>query len=120
MFDMEGIARGFSGMVAGGWWDAMHIVETAATYDSGGSIVAAGTASEVECLAQVDVATQAMRLDADFQETDVRLLVMGVTYLNIGERVEMAAGPNNGTVYVLRSAVRDPAGVGWECRGRAA
>jgi len=120
MFDMEGIARGFSGMVGGGWWAASHLVETAATYDSGGSITSPGTVSASECLAQVDVATQAMRLDADFQETDVRLLVMGPAVLRINDRVEMAAGPNNGTVYALRSAVRDPAGVGWECRGRAA
>lgn len=119
MFDMEGIARGFSSAVGGGWWAASHIVETAATYDSGGSITTPGTASESECLAQVDLATQAMRLDTDFQETDVRLLVMGAAFLSINDRVEMAAGPKTGTIYVLRSVLRDPAGVGWECRGRA-
>jgi hypothetical protein len=71
-------------------------------------------------MAQVDVATQAMRADKDYQETDVRLLLIDIASVTIGQRVRVDAGPFAGKVYALQSATRDPAVCGWECRARAA
>lgn len=86
--------------------------------DDGGSIITPGTPVNVSCKAQVDVATEAMRLDAGFMAEDVRLLIIGPDTLDTTPTLAISAGPFAGKVYTLLSAGRDPLGFGWECRGR--
>ena len=67
------------------------------------------------------VLIEAMRADAGFIATDMRLLVLAASLdgtLDTTARIEMSAGPYAGTTWTLHSATRDPAGIGWECRGR--
>lgn len=120
MFDVEAIARGFSGLVGGGWVDATLAIAAAPVLDAGGSIATPGGVIEAAILVQIDASTQAMRADADFQETDIRLLVLGPDALKIDDRITVDAGPHAGRVYALRSAIRDPATLGWDCRARVA
>lgn len=86
--------------------------------DDGRSIITPGTPVNVSCKAQVDVATEAMRLDAGFLAEDVRLLIIGPDALDTSPSLSINAGPQAGKVYSLLSAGRDPLGFGWECRGR--
>jgi hypothetical protein len=114
------IARSFSGMAGGPYHAARLLWPGTPTLDTGGSVTSAGTPTEADCEAQVDVATDAMRADADFQERDVRLLILADgldTPPDDTARLAVDAGPNAG-VYSIRSTGRDPAGVGYECRGR--
>ena len=114
-----GLATAFSDTSGGPYQAAVARWPGTATYDAGGSIAAPGTATTVDCRAQGEAATQAMRADVGFLETDIRLLVLGLTALDTGAQIEIAAGPHAGT-WALISVARDPVGVGWECRARRA
>lgn len=114
------VAAAISNAVGGPYYDGKLLIDGAPVYDSGGSIVTPGSATEADCSVQIDIVTEAMRLDADFLERDVRLLILGPTNLTTAPRVRVEAGPFAGSVYELRSVSRDPLGLGWECRGRAA
>lgn len=88
--------------------------------DAGGSILSPGVANSTPCRAQFDRVTQAMRLDADFIESDVRILILSDNLaqpINHAARIIAATGPYAGT-WSLRSVELDPAGIGYECRGR--
>lgn len=114
------LATGFSGMVGVPYYDATATWPGTPTYDDGGSITAAGTPIVKACSVQFDYATQAMRQAEGFLETDMRLLVLAASLsasLNTKAQIAVAAGPFAGT-WELLSVTSDPAGIGWECRGR--
>lgn len=112
------IAGAVSEAVGGPYHAATLLFDGEPVYDDGGSIVTPGEPSELVCTVQVDAVTEAMRLDADFLERDVRLLVLGPNSLTTAPRVRVEAGPFAGQIYELRSVSRDPLGFGWECRAR--
>lgn len=87
--------------------------------DSGGSIVSPGTPLRVDCSAQGDAATEAMRQAEGFADKDIRLIVIGLAGLDTDATVAIATGPHAGR-WSLQSCERDPAGVGFVCRGRKA
>lgn len=104
------------------FYDATAKWPGTATYDSGGSITAPGTPVEKPCRAQFDSATQAMRATEGFLETDVRILVLAASIdgvLDTEAKIVVASGEYAGT-WALLSCQRDPASVGFECRGRRA
>lgn len=113
------IANGFSAAFGGPFHDALLHYAGTPELDAGGSITSPGMPSAVNCRVQVDMATEAMRRDADFLERDVRLLIIGPALLTTEPDVEVMAGPFTGQRYSLRAVGRDPAGIGWECRARA-
>lgn len=86
--------------------------------DAGGDIVDPGAPSKINCHAQVDVVTEEMRADADFQGRDVRLLILGPASLDAVPTLTVSGGPFNGQTYSIRSVTRDVLGFAWECRGR--
>jgi hypothetical protein len=47
-----------------------------AVYDDGGSIITPGTPIEFPCMVQIDQVTEAMRQEAGYTDTDVRLIVL--------------------------------------------
>ena len=69
------------------------------------------------CSVQVDRATEAMRSAADFLATDVRLLILGLAALDDTAKITIPAGVHAGT-WRLMSVERDPAAIGFDCRGR--
>lgn len=114
------LAVGFSGTFGGPFIDATATWPGTPIKDAGGSIVMPGTPVSLACKAQFDVATQAMRQAEGFISTDVRVLVLSATLagtLDEAARIVVPSGPYGGT-WALLSVVRDPAGIGWECRGR--
>lgn len=114
------IANGFSGIAGGPFVDGVLWWAGTPTMDAGGSIIDPGTPIEVACRVQVDVATEAMRADADFQQNDVRLLILASGLSRVPDEaaeLSIAAGDHAGR-YALQTVVRDPAGVGFECRAR--
>lgn len=122
MFDavFADLAGSLSQALGGPYHPAIVHGQTDPVFDDGGSIVTPGTPQTRDCLCQVDAATQAMRQADSFVDTDVRLLLLTTSLegaLVVGERVEVTAGPGAGTYSVL-SAVRDPLGLAWDCRGR--
>ena len=120
MFDaaFANIATGFSNMAGGPFHEAVLRYSGEPVFDDGGSIISPGVPFEVGCKIQVDVATEGMRLNPDFLQTDVTLLVLGPAVLDTSPTASISAGPFAGNVYALRSAERDPVGIGWICRGR--
>lgn len=114
----EGIALGFSEIIGAPFYDATASWPGTPTYDAGGSITAPGTPEQYPCRAQFDAATQAMRVADGFLETDVRILVLSLERaLDTAAIIEVATGEFAGKWQVL-APQRDPAGIGWECRGR--
>ncbi len=114
------IANGFSAMAGGPFTDATLWWAGTPVMDAGGSIITPGTPVEQACRVQVDVATEAMRTDADFQQEDVRLLILSAGLsVDPDEAAELviAAGIHAGT-YAIQTAGRDPVGIGFECRAR--
>jgi hypothetical protein len=115
------LAAGFAAQFGGPFYDGTVTWPGTPTYDSGGSIDTPADPVTSECQVQVDVATEDMRTDAGFVATDMRLLVLASSLtgtLDTTARIAVDAGPYAGTVWTLHSATRDPAGIGWECRGR--
>lgn len=113
------IASAVRQAIGGPYHDATLLYDGEPEYDAGGSIVSPGNATTLPCLVQVDAVTEAMRVDADFMERDVRLLILGPETLTSEPRVRIEDGPFEGQAYELRSVARDPLGFGWECRARA-
>lgn len=119
MFDavFANLATSFSEQFGGPYHAATAHWPGTPTFDDGGSITAPGTPVEVACRAQGDAATEAMRSDAGFLATDIRLLVLGLDALDTAAEIEIAAGPHTGR-WALLGVARDPAGIGFECRAR--
>lgn len=117
---LASIAVNVSRRVGAGYWPALIITSSGATFDTGGSITAPGVVTERDCFVQVDEATQAMRAAEGYAEGDVRLLVLAGSLpggLTVDARVRVSAGPHVG-LYSVRSAVLDVAASHWDCRGR--
>lgn len=112
------LATGFAAQFGAPFEDATATWAGTATFDTGGSITAAGTPVSHACKAQFDAPTQAMRAAEGFMETDARVIVLAfAATLDTRARIVVASGANAGT-WELLSVVRDPAGIGYECRGR--
>lgn len=111
------LATGFSAQFGGPYHAGEVVRQSPATFDTGGSITAAGAVLREDCRVQGDAATQAMRSAPDFLETDARLLILGPASLDTSALIVLATGPHVGT-WGLLSVTRDPAGIGWECRAR--
>lgn len=118
MFDQifANLATSFSAQFGGPYTDATAVWPGTPVKDAGGTITTPGSANSVPCSVQFDRATQAMRQVEGFLETDVRLLVL-VGALDMTAKVVVADGEHAGT-WSLLSCERDPAGIGFECRGR--
>ena len=112
------LATGFAAQFGAPFGDATATWPGTATFDSGGSITAAGTPVSLACKAQFDAPSQAMRATEGFMETDARIIVLAFSAtLDTRARIVVATGANAGT-WELLSVVRDPAGIGYEARGR--
>lgn len=111
-------AKGFSGD-DGPFFDAKAIWPGTPTKDAGGAITSPGTASSVDCSAQVDNATELMRRDPEYKDGDVRLIVIDIDDLDTDARIKIEAGPRAGT-WLVEAISRDPASIGFDCRGRLA
>jgi len=112
------LATGFAAQFGAPFEDVSATWPGTATFDTGGSITAAGTPVSLACKAQFDAPSQAMRATEGFMETDARIIVLAFSAtLDTKARIVVASGANAGT-WELLSVVRDPAGIGYECRGR--
>lgn len=81
--------------------------------DSGG-----GTASysNVAVKVQMDSCTEAMRAQAGYTDTDVRLLIL---HSPLGSDIQTDDKVSvGGSVYAIASVAQDPARSYWECRGQ--
>lgn len=115
-----GLATSFAAQFGAPFADATAKWPGTATYDAGGSITAPGTAINLPCKVQFDWPTQAMRAAEGFLETDARILVLAASItaaLDTKAKIIVTSGANAGT-WELLSCLRDPAGIGYECRGR--
>jgi hypothetical protein len=112
------LATGFAAQFGAPFENATATWAGTATLDAGGSITSAGTPVSLACKAQFDAPSQAMRAAEGFMETDARVIVLAfAASLDTKARITVASGANAGT-WELLSVVRDPAGIGYECRGR--
>jgi hypothetical protein len=115
-----GLATGFAEQFGAPYIEATAVWPGEAIKDAGGSITTPANPVTKACRAQFDAATQAMRASEGFLETDVRILVLAASIdgaLDSNARIIVATGPNAGT-WSLLTCQRDPAGIGYECRGR--
>ena len=114
------LATGFAAQFGAPFEDAVATWTGTSTIDAGGSITAAGTPASLACKVQFDAPTQAMRAAEGFMETDARIIVLAASLaatLDTRARITVASGANAGT-WELLSVTRDPAGIGYEARGR--
>lgn len=115
-----GLAQGFAATFGGPFFAASAVWPGTPVKDAGGSITTPGTPITKACMVQFDAATQTMRATDGFIETDVRILVLaGLLDGTLDEkaRIVVADGQYAGS-WALLSVTRDPAGIGYECRGR--
>lgn len=122
MFDQifSDLATGFSDQFGAPYTDATANWPGTPTKDAGGSITDPGTPVSKACKAQVSRPTQAMREDAGFLQTDMRLHVLVASLdatLDTEAQIVIASGVHAGT-WELQSVDLDSAGIGWTCRGR--
>ncbi|MET3710409.1 hypothetical protein ABIC65_001089 [Sphingomonas trueperi] len=110
-----------SGALGAGYWPAVARWPGTPVMENG-SIVTPGTPIALDCMAQVDAATEAMRGEASYTDGDVRILVLADTLagtLDTAARIEITEGPHVGT-FMIATCQRDPAAIYWDCRGRRA
>ena len=115
------LALSFSAAGNGPYWKAQVIGRTGAIHNDEGSIVTPGQVIRRDCMAQGDAATYAMVQSDGYAQGDIRILILESTLegrLSIDDEVEILDGPHAGR-YSLQSIGRDPAAIGFECRGRA-
>lgn len=86
--------------------------------DAGGSITAPGAPTNMPVVVQFDKCSTAMRSADDFLETDVAIIVLTADAPLTTEAVIIVATGERAGTWSLKSTTRDPASVGWECRGR--
>jgi len=87
----------------------------------GGSIVSPGTPIAKDCIVQIDVATQAMRSEAGFVDTDVAILILCTSVdaeMDTDATISASGGPRPGD-YSVQSVAKDSMSTHWICRGRA-
>lgn len=115
------LAASFSAQFGAPFIDAIARWTGTPTLDAGGSIVTSTGSLSYPCKAQFDAPTQAMRADAGFLATDVRILVLTASLgavLNTSAKIIAPSGGANAGTWELLSVTRDPASIGYECRGR--
>ena len=114
------LAAGFAETFGAPFEDATVRWPGTPVVDAGGSITTPATPVTKSCKVQFDAPTEAMRADPGFLSTDSRVLVLAATLsgtLDTSARIVVAAGANAGT-WKLETCLRDPAGIGYECRAR--
>lgn len=119
---LAGIAAAFSAALGGPYHAAIASWPGVPVKDDGGSIITPGVPIAKPCQVQVDSTTEAMRQEAGFRDTDVRLLVLAATLdadLDTDATVQVTEGPHVGS-YSVQTCFRESFGIYWECRGRAA
>ena len=88
-----------------------------AVMDAGGSIATPGKPVSVSCMVQKDVATEAMRGEAGFVQTDVALYVL---VSGVSRPIDSDATiTREDETFAVQSVVLDPMATHWACRGRA-
>lgn len=110
------VAAGFSRAGLGPYRDAVARWPGEPVRDDGGSIIVPGVPYEMPCLCQVDSATEAMRSADGYVDTDVRLLILAAGLpraIDTDATVEVG-----GRRWSVQTAVLDPMGAYWDCRGR--
>jgi len=124
---MKGMAAAFAGIAAqlsqsmGGPYHPSRVTwQGTPVLDSGGSITTPGTPVSYDCMAQVDVVTQAMRTLPEYTDKSVRILVLQIERkIDTDARIVVTAGPNPG-IYLIDKVLDDAAGVYQDCMGRIA
>jgi len=114
------VAMAFSQAGLGPYFPSVAHWPGTPVFDDGGSISEPGLPIELDCMAQVDAATQAMRAEVGYVGTDISLLVLCSTLdgqLDTDATIEVTAGPNAGS-YSVQSVSKDPMGSHFICRGR--
>lgn len=115
-----GIARAVSDRFDGPYHQAVLTWPGTPVTDDGGSIITPGTPVEFPCSAQIDVVTEAMRLEAGYTDKDVRLLILAP---GLGRAVDsdatltVTSGPHVGT-YSIAGASYDTLAFAFDGRGR--
>lgn len=114
------LAVGFSNQFGAPYLDATANWPGTPVKDDGGSITTPGTPVSKSCKVQISAPTTAMRGDAGFRETDMRMHVLSATLdatLDADATIVIASGLHAGT-WSVESLTLDSAGIGWTCRGR--
>lgn len=92
----------------------------ARVYDNFGRYTV-GDDVERSCRAQVDSATETMRAQPDYSDTDRAIYVLANTLggdLSSDDEISVTAGPYAGSRWKVSQPIdRDPAGAYWRCRG---
>lgn len=110
------IATAFSAAGLGPYKPAQAIWQVGAEMDDGGSIATPGEPVSVDCMVQKDVATEAMRAEAGFVQTDVALYVLAS---GLSRPIDTDATiTREGEMFSVQSAVLDAMASHWICRGR--
>ena len=96
---------------------AQAIWQGETVYDDGGSIITPGEPVSVDCMVQKDVATEAMRAEAGFVQTDVALFILAD---GLDKPIDTDATiERECETFSVQSVVLDPMATHWICRGRA-
>lgn len=117
-----GIARAVSNRFGGPYHDAVLRWPGVPVTDDGGSIISPGTPEEYDCSAQIDVVTEAMRLEAGYTDMDMRVLILApglARPVDTDATLEVLAGPHAGT-WTIAGESLDTMGFAFDGRGRRA
>lgn len=117
------ISAGLSQQFGGPYWAGQILGQgTPGHIDDDGNYVPGSAGTAIDCMVQVDQATEAMRQTAGFTDEDRRMLVLAsptITSITTDNRINITDGPFVGE-WLIASVARDPFAAYWELRGRRA
>lgn len=111
---LDGGIAGIMNSAFGGIYLPATLYRRSWTDDKGTLTENAPATESIRC--QVDAATEAMRAQAGYTGTDVRLLILAAAIDPIDTDCEVAVGNRR---FAIASVDQDPAGAYFECRGVA-
>lgn len=102
------------------FYDATAVFPGVPVKDAGGSIVTPANNVTIAIKAQADAATDGVKREDGFVEGDIVLIILrdGLSrVIDTTCKVVMTTGPYPGK-WSIKTVKIDPAGIGYECRGR--
>lgn len=115
-----GIARAVSARFEGPYHNAVLSWPGEPVTDAGSSIIEPGEPVTFPCSAQIDVVTEAMRLEAGYTDKDMRVLILAPGLgraVDSDATLEVLAGPHAGSWSIAGESL-DTLGFAFDGRGR--
>lgn len=115
---LNGGAKALFGELLGGSYPAARLYTGEPNYDNEGTLQMGD--GGIACKAKVDSATERMRTEPGFSQTDRSIFILAASFAGeakVGHEIEILEGPYAGSKFGIASVDRPGGASYWLCRG---